>query len=520
MSSPTIHRKPWSRTFALAWEQLVVSASICTLAFAIDVVLSLMAWLGSGNDTEIGSTGAFGALLIAGSTSVVRQNVLGELAMDFDPRLRRLPIRTLPLAVTVFGVRSLCMFTLALAVCLLHYALFREWPGATGIVLLLMGYFILQTVVWTRNALTGIDYLVPIGLFASIVSVLLYTNPLTRVERSQFEHDLTNFLGSPLLLLAVWIACFLVSLIGIALIRRDARWGLPKPAEIRDALAGVFAAPDRPFRSPLAAQIWFERQRCGRLFGMLWLAVVVVLVTLLPLLYGDTGDAITYWLPFLAMFLVAPVAGAVAISVGAGPLFSRPIPTRHMALAKLVSLLQGMLGTVALAGIVSLLLRIYADSETWAIMMAAYDAGEIDLRGLSAWVIGPIVLTAWLAWFLAFFRTVAMIKVIAGSAILIVLIGVIYDNPTQQGHLFWIPVALLILVPLLEYWRCFKRGLLPARALEIAAAVVAVSIVFVTLYSSAVQFDASLAWLGFAAGGMLVMPGATLTLHLYRLRHR
>jgi len=525
----------WSKYQALAWEQLVVSASVCGVALCIGLAIAGSMWgayalsLVSEEDARgaAGPGAVLTSLFIAMIASIARQNAQGELSLDFDPRLRRMPVRTLPLVALVFATRGGCMLLFA-GLGALQWRLIGSELEPAGIYGLLCAYLVLQTIVWTRQSLTGIEYLVGSG----VLLTGLATMQRLRVLGLQLEDT-----GVSLLLLTAALA-FGVSLLGIALTRRDARWPLPKPGELFDALAGFRGAPNRPFRNPLAAQIWFERQRAGWLLPVVWLLLTIVLIAIyLPLNGGVDPDREHHhnseywlypWLPYFALLAASAISGAVALSVGAGPTFGRPLETRHLALAKLIGLMQSLALTAPCAFAASVALSYQAEWGAWDVMLTAWSEGETDIFGLAAWHLGTALLMVGAAWILMFFRAPEIIAIIVGSLALIfgtLYIGDFFSSDPGTSIVLLLlapafPLAAMLLTAMVQFWRGLRAAKLSFGAVQFAAAIAAAGAAFAFLYVGSVQFDATFLWVGLAAGAALALPGATVTLHLARLRHR
>ncbi|MBI1317858.1 MAG: hypothetical protein GC168_02780 [Candidatus Hydrogenedens sp.] len=522
------HRK-WNKYWALAWEQLLVTGSVCAAAFGVNAAFAGVAGLSyASGGTSLGDARAMAgsgavllSMLIAIIASVARQNAAGELSLDFDPRLRRMPVYTLPLVSLVFFVRTGCLFLFA-AVGAAQWYWFGSDFDPAALYFLLIAYLVLQTIVWTRSGLTGIEYLVG----GSVLAVALGTLYGLQLPDATFA-----------LLVLVYAAAFLVSLAGIALIRRDARWPLPRPGEIFDAITGLNASPRHPFRNGLAAQVWYEGRRAG------WLLLFTsATFTVIGFVILRSGDYLNYddrypwnysrylwlypWVPYIALLLAAPIAGAVALSTGAGPTFMRPLETRHLALAKLVALFRALAIALPLAAVVSALASALSDTALWDIMMDAWNHGEIDLAGLLAWRAGPMLLMAVAAWALMFARSLESLAIAILSAACFVIGLVLADlnfmNDEYLGNIAVasVPMAVIIVVTGARYRKALRSGVLPGRAFDIAAAICALSAILVLLYAGSVQFDANFLWVGLACGCLLVLPGASVSLHLQRQRHR
>jgi hypothetical protein len=95
---------------------------------------------------------------------LLRQNVAGHLDLKFEPRLSRLPVTNLPLALIPVGMRMVCLVLFYLALSGLYWLLFRETISTDFLVYACTLYTVAQALLWTRMYLL----LVPIPVIGSI----------------------------------------------------------------------------------------------------------------------------------------------------------------------------------------------------------------------------------------------------------------------------------------------------------------------------------------------------------------
>lgn len=181
------------------------------------------------------------------------------------------------------------------------------WPGAALAVLLGLS----QAIGWAPFSVYWMRFflaIVTVGAMAAIaISVIALFSP-----------------GEPLLVGAfavTWGVCFVAANAGVARARRGKpvswRWLDRLVARPRSARRGAL----RPFRSPLAAQLWFEMRRQG---WFLPVFVATMLVFVVPMLLIRPSNVLPAWRVLAIVSSLPPLlAGVVATGFGKADPFQR-----------------------------------------------------------------------------------------------------------------------------------------------------------------------------------------------------
>jgi len=223
----------------------------------------------------------------------------------FPQRLFVLPVTTFQLVAVpmILGVAAIEAVILAWTVFVLPSEERSIW-----IAMQLGVYMVLyQSILWTMPALKSLRLLV-LGL-TGVFMILLRAFP--------FVHRLPDITVMGLLG-GVAIAAFLLSWIHVARERSGVGWtgGLVEGLAAR-VLERVPARRDSAFRSPLAAQFWFEWRRSGSVLPVL--VGTLLLLVIAPLSWLTRADGVGS-----QRILVAVLAMPMVLALAVGKAFSKP----------------------------------------------------------------------------------------------------------------------------------------------------------------------------------------------------
>ena len=151
---------------ALLWEQFRVAGTLTLWIFTVVGLFLFFTTLSDyrllkGDDYD---TYAIFVIMALALLFLLRQNVAGHLDLKFEPRLSRLPVTNLPLALIPVGMRLLCLVLFYIALSALYWLLFRETISSDFLVYACTLYSVAQALLWTRMYLV----LVPIPVIGSI----------------------------------------------------------------------------------------------------------------------------------------------------------------------------------------------------------------------------------------------------------------------------------------------------------------------------------------------------------------
>jgi hypothetical protein len=227
-------------------------------------------------------------------------------------------------AITVFAAWLVLAIGLWRAV---GYATPIFWPGAA--LAALMG--LSQAIGWTPFSVYWMRFMLAIVTVGALVAMAILAHVL-------FSPNEPLFAGA---FAATWGVCFVAAYAGVARSRRGEpvswRWLDRLLARRRTGRRAAL----RPFRSPLAAQLWLEMRRQG---WFLPAFVATVLVCVVPMLLVPTSNALPAWrIAAIVSSLPPLLAGVVATGFGKADPFQRGlllpqfIATRPISCARYVA---------------------------------------------------------------------------------------------------------------------------------------------------------------------------------------
>ncbi|MFP4502009.1 MAG: hypothetical protein ACLFTT_13485 [Candidatus Hydrogenedentota bacterium] len=479
-----------SSTSALIWEQWrlagVTALTLFGVAMPLMVILSGVLpnyywsvtdarWL-SPIDAKLFCHATFLATALGAAVLfMLRFDGAGHLRASFDKRLARLPVKTLPLATIPFLTRLAFLTVLILALGGLYTLLLWEPLDLFSLLFPLVLYSIAQAYAWSRKAVTGLDYLLPLVVILTPLLILLFRSYATGYLGALAAF--VTLLASPYLTPPLVAAAFGVALLGVHWERQDIRRGLPTVSEIRDFATGRFSISARHTASPLAAMVWYESRRMGARMPLVYLALVVLgfVITLSIPGVREEASLVAQFIPLLALPIAALVGGAPSLWSKSRYALLRPVETRTIAQAKIIAAVRVLTGTTLLATALSLVgFYIAARNAELVLIQQAYAAGEIAMVEIAGMLLGPCLLAFAVAWVACGLGTRVMGLLVGGSvggalgvgAMRILVSG--SHAPMLLIYLSFI-VLLCLLLPSLLLYAMRLRALRPAASVLLVA---------------------------------------------------
>lgn len=292
--------------------------------------------------------------------------VLAMVAAASSRRQYVLPVATRWLALNTLlngALASACIYcSVALA---LRGLLDAQWPLLLPVCWTATIYMLLQALTWQVGRSRGLfSLLLAVFLVAAVSLGVAYLLPHLLPKADEPARTALSIAGELTLVLApVGVLAYLLGVSGLARDRRGAGWTLDWLARgwhrITELLAGVSpTTKQRVFRSPNAAQLWYEWHTKGRF--VLWLVSAVLAGLLVWLSFGPRGADIDGAIGGLGAMLVmlSPLVGLYLGSEGSrfdrrAFAATRPLTDRAMAAAVLknVGIVVCSCSAVWLAGI-------------------------------------------------------------------------------------------------------------------------------------------------------------------------
>ena len=456
---------------ALIWEQSRVAGVIaawCTVAGAgVIGVLWLQLALDSINRDLAIDFSWFVYLMTAGGAAVclvLRFDANGNLVDGFEQRLKRLPVRTVPLATVPFLARFIAIAAMSVALMLLIVALYKAPPAHALLLVPLELFCVAVMVSWSRRAITGWEYLLFLAVLLPAFIGLLHP-----AAEGYFATAIALFEGAahPLVFPVVLAVAYAVSVLGVSMERREARVGLPTAREVSVWIAGRGPRVEQRFDSPRAAQVWYEYRRAGRLlpvFTLLHIVGIVPIAMVAAAPHEQLGFALQA-APLFALVLAALPAGLIGLRARSRYMLHRPIETEHIARAKLLVAVRSLLAAVPLVLAFSVLGFFAANTPEGATILRALAEGGLGLFGFLTLFAGPVVLAAALAWVLLWTGTwltgLQLLSFVIGPATLLFLEvwGIDVTDGPGVGFYWSGVVTVLLMTAVGLSWAKWGRGI-------------------------------------------------------------
>ncbi len=288
---------------------------------------------------------------------------------------------------------------MSLALMLVIVALYMVPPSLTLLLFPLEVFCVAVMVSWSRRAITGWEYLLFLAVLLPAFIGLLHP-----AAEGYFATALALFKGAaqpPVFPVVVGVA-YAVSVLGVSMERREARVGLPTAREVSAWIAGRGPRAEQRFDTPLAAQVWYESRRTGRVlpaFTLLGIVAVAPIAMVVAAPRAQLGFALQF-APLLALTLAAIPAGLIGLRPRSRYMLHRPIEAEHIARAKLLVAARSLLAAVPLVLVSSVLGFFAANTPEGITILRALAEGDLGLFGFLTIFAGPVVLAAAFAWIL------------------------------------------------------------------------------------------------------------------------
>lgn len=407
---------------ALIWEQSRLAGVVALWWFGVCLCLEGFMWLlVYGNKLspaaarEIAALPALFGSAATGLLLLFRFDVVGNLVMGTDPRLYRLPIETFPLMVTTLICRALGLTFVTVGLIAGYNLLLDGELPLIHTLWIVELYLVVQALSWSNKSIPWARY----GLFfLAVAGIAIAVSILRAVESSRevlagFAEAIGRILMFPPLAVAVTAGALTLTVFGVHWDRHAERRGPRTPGELWEHLAERRKGRTKPFRSALDAQIWYERQRFGKILPgvsaliLFVLAVAVIAVFLTP--GQETGPAQafrhTWLLPPVALMLGSIIAGAKAGGSVFQHRFSkppypmlRPITSAGLGQAKLSASFDSLCLTLAAVLVISAAAFLAFNEILTELVKEALAKDELTLGELIPMIGRPLILVLVAAW--------------------------------------------------------------------------------------------------------------------------
>ncbi len=253
-----------SQVRALLWEEGRVGGAIACACLAVGLFLLSIyyrapnAWTHDEFTTHFA---AFGVPILTAFLLILNPDTSGHLVGGFSRRVLRLPVQTHLAVAVVLAARTTLVLVVSATLVGLSSVLFEDAPGLAVAVLITLLYLVAQLADWLRGPISGLTSLIVLGVLGTIAYTLWPGTP----EVAPIEWGLSAAGRSPVILpiafFTVLAGAYGTSVVAVHADRVGRRYGIPEIWEWPKRITVSGRARTTPFRSPMAAQVWFEVRR-------------------------------------------------------------------------------------------------------------------------------------------------------------------------------------------------------------------------------------------------------------------
>jgi len=424
-----------SQVRALLWEECRVGGSIAAVCAVVGSLLLLSQWYWIGvdswrRDEFLAEFAALGMPVLTALLLILSPNNAGHLEGGFSKRVLRLPVATHTAVAASLAARTLLVYLVSLMLVGLSSALFVDAPGMGAALLIVILYVAAQLLDWSRVVLSGLSSLIALCALAMTGYALWPGLPELRL----FERGLA-FADRPWILPVASVAgsavAYGVAALAVHAQRVGRRYGVPEIWEWPRRLEFSGVRRTTPFRSPMAAQVWFELRRAKWVLPITTVVGSLIIWAAAWLMRDVTkvndGAATRYaamWGVPLALLVGAAFHGLATRVIGfrrrvrtSGYEYLQPLTDAQFTNARVIAGALVLFPTLALVAVIH-----FASGGRWIVFQTL--AGALDLGITSyrevAWIfLGRGLLVGILAWMLLmigtriFRRTLALVLAVA-----------------------------------------------------------------------------------------------------------
>jgi len=467
---------------ALAWEECRVGGVIAGWCLIVGVIclavcrlsLTAAAW---SHDRELVLMFVAGMPMLTALLLILSTDYSGHLVGGFSQRILHLPVPATAAIAVALLARTVLVFISALVFTLACHALFGDGPGIGAVPGITLFYLFAQTLDWLRKPLSGLSSLIVV--VSSVAFIVFLGRFETNVEGTRYFFTQTAALT--MLLGAVMIPAYGIAVAAVHAARVGRRIGIPELWELPRYISVPWFARSKPFATPLAAQVWFDLRRSwGVLPGVMTLFCLLATGTIWLIRESDEDPYNIVRFAVSVGTFVGAVLGAAAHSKQTGlalgrhakpqPQFLHPLTSAQFAFSRIVSCAAILVPMVAVALVLHFTLVV--GRLLTEIIPDALAIGATSYREVFWVLLSRGLLVGLIAWPLmnGGNRTIAS-TLLAELALAMALVWLHYRHVVDWQYSRIILPLVVIGVTIGTYSHAWKSGVLPMRALMIAAGV-------------------------------------------------
>jgi len=484
---------------ALLWEELRVGGVIAATCAVTGLLVQLSLWLQSASVYLSHQWNDFGAQILmftlgpplfAAVLLVLNTANSGHLEGGFSRRILRLPVDTWIAVLVILSVRLIEMILVSTVTISSWWILLGNGPSPRTVFFVAELYLLIQVLDWAG----GLVLTAPLGSLAALCGFYALASGRITWNDAIGAHGGVTF-GLLLVFVLLVVAAYAVSVVSVNLTRSAVSLSLLKTWKL-DAFPSFISATRRKcFRSPMAAQVWFESRRLPLSLPMLTLMAYVLLagVVWVAMHYGrshvghDSGGRtaleqteVFEILPYVTLLIMSFI-WRLQVSRVEKKEHSRPaafelrlpITAAQNAQARLIVAGANLAPTLLIIALIPILHSLLTGDGFVRIASESLARGETSLREVLGFYVGIPLVVGLLAWLIMNPTLGAWMVVALCGSIAIDSVTWLSDEmgPSWSWLLYAVrPVLwILILLPTLGLAsglaRTFGRGLISGRSL-------------------------------------------------------
>ncbi|MFP6584650.1 MAG: hypothetical protein VCD00_19105 [Candidatus Hydrogenedentota bacterium] len=490
------------------------------------------------------------APVIIAALLILNIDYTGAMQAGFSARILQLPVSTFIPVTIAFVLRTSFVSLASIGIIALSRTLFEYQIGYKAALFIVTFYLALQVLDWTRNQFKGISSVVASIALGYLAWYLLGDGSW---EIPQFFGDLTVHVDKHpneylIALIILGILSFGVSLFAVRAARAGRQYGIPEIWEWHKQfdLSSKRTRNRNPFRSPIAAQAWWETRRSIFLLPIVatgWPFALFIGIWYVSQKYPASREGYVDMPGYAVWGAFVPFAGvltgAIAHGLVKGILWYRspkglpgfhhlqPLTTEQMANARMLSNAMLLLPLLIIANIIH-----FAWPQSGFIteyIPEALNIGVTSIREVIWVLIGRALLIGLIAWALmaVLTRVTGLLLILSLILSIATLLLSLLSQGNDTSDILLVSATISIVICLATAIRCIHLGLLSSRTIAFwlflwaltAWLIHGQAAISMAGVAPAPKWYLAGLWTCIAVASLVPLPFLATTLDLHRRRH-
>lgn len=513
---------------ALIWEQARTAGILCAIFGVISIFAVLYGHFNYhvlGNLSVSDILGTTVSALLALSTVIAavlvsRQDVRGHIAVDFEPRLFRLPVPLPVVFSIVTGTRLLFLSMLIGLQSLLALTLpgFQITDHLFRALLPVYLFLILHASAWSYKRAPILQ-----GGLVTIVFAAAVVHRLLGASMDDTFELLSRVAQHPITLVSTVPAAVLLMYFGVHLERYDTHFGPTTLTRLAVGFAPMLTPPLGKPRTAFEAQLWYEMRRAGWMFPVITVGITAFLTVLMVLLEDRPfSSGFGQYVPLAALVLAGFCASLPVNKPKDFRADSHPMSDGSLAAARMLAQLRGLLFATAIAGFLSFVF-LWAGPTERSLLIVFWKEGLTNPVDIIILILRPLVLAGMLAWLSLWYYGLGFVLLLylGGMLSLASLFLLLDTGPEMQlvhGILGTGGVTIILIFYMALFTKCLRKKLWSLKQAVIYVSVWCMLALGFWLGSAALEGARGMAF-SLVWTGLLILPAPQLTHTIYHCRH-